>query len=443
MFQTERLSALLNQVRMNEPALHIEPNEYLYLAAMSLWNVNDDDDYRLVDPGYKEEQCNEIFSYVDRWLGQDDITSFRTSNFLKRAVEQGLVMQAGSSLRNADGFYRLTQLSHDLLKPFTGDTLIQKESLSQRYVRLEILLGNLLVLKIEDDEEWANEIKAQLPSFRDLLDGINKNQEALIKGFQLQRSSIQSAASGSLAQQMQHLIELIDEIAGQIRDLKSLILNGADNVLSLLHEIKEMAHNRNAPIRLTNAMADIHDQLDSIRQFSGHSLLELAEFFEQVLSTIRLKITLDPNANLNLLIEKAVLQMDRMPWSISILAPDPVVELRDWEAPPPPLENELPNDGDPEVILRKTPSDYLEKLAKGLVARMYESDNEVDISKVADQILSNEEFQYKDRHRLLFFIFDELIKNGDWTRPAYHPEWVQLAHDNNVEIEQQWFKKYD
>lgn len=204
-----------------------------------------------------------------------------------------------------------------------------------------------------------------------------------------------------------------------------------------------MAHNRNAPIRLTNAMADIHDQLDSIRQFSGHSLLELAEFFEQVLSTIRLKITLDPNANLNLLIEKAVLQMDRMPWSISILAPDPVVELRDWEAPPPPLENELPNDGDPEVILRKTPSDYLEKLAKGLVARMYESDNEVDISKVADQILSNEEFQYKDRHRLLFFIFDELIKNGDWTRPAYHPEWVQLAHDNNVEIEQQWFKKYD
>lgn len=110
MFQTERLSALLNQVRMNEPALHIEPNEYLYLAAMSLWNVNDDDDYRLVDPGYKEEQCNEIFSYVDRWLGQDDITSFRTSNFLKRAVEQGLVMQAGSSLRNADGFYRLTQL---------------------------------------------------------------------------------------------------------------------------------------------------------------------------------------------------------------------------------------------------------------------------------------------------------------------------------------------
>ena len=147
------LRDLLSKIRLAQPSLALETHEFLYLAAMSLWD-QPDDDYLVIHIGFQEEVCNEIFSYVDSWLGREEgNANVRWSNFLKRSLDQGLLMQAGISLNERNGLYRLTQLAQDLLKPFTADPLAHQETLGHRYIRMEIQLSELIMLEAESLNE--------------------------------------------------------------------------------------------------------------------------------------------------------------------------------------------------------------------------------------------------------------------------------------------------
>ncbi|MDE3271527.1 hypothetical protein [Pseudoalteromonas sp. G4] len=436
------LTELLSRIRLAEPTLMLETNELMYLAAMSLWEQSQNDGYLVANTGYSEERCLEIFGYVDRWLDRfDGNAQVRGINFLKRSIDQGLVMLAGSSLSEASGLYRLTQLTQDLLKPFTGDPLEQQETLGQRYLKIEIMLSDLNMLTVESDQDWHDKIKASLPSFRDLMEGINKNQEQLILGYSLRRQTIQEMHSAELSEQVESLITLVTEIAEQISDLKTVIISGADKVLFQIHDLTEKGYQRQVPDMLIMSLNSLHSHLDAIREFSSGALLELADFFKRLLDTIRLRISLNRNANMNLLIEHAIQQHANMPWSPSILAAEPLTELRDWEPPPPPEDYSLPMQCDENDVIRNTPSAQLEQLAKRMSHRILNKGNEVDVTKVAQRILKNETFTETDRHRLLFFVVNQLLEQGHWARKTLKPEWVRLDNAGNIEIEQQWIVK--
>jgi chromosome condensin MukBEF complex kleisin-like MukF subunit len=411
----------------------------MYLAAMSRWDHANNEGYLVANAGYTEEACLEIFSYVDRWLDRNDGNAVaRGSNFLKRAIEQGLVMLAGASLSEVSGVYRLTQMTQDLLKPFTGDPLEQQETLGQRYLKIEIMLSDLNMLSVESDQEWHDKVKASLPSFRDLMEGINKNQEQLILGYALRRQKIQEMHSVELSEQIESLISLVSEIAEQISDLKTVILSGADKVLFQIHDLTEKGYQRQVPEILISALNSLYAHLDSIREFSSGALLELADFFERLLDTIRLRISLNQNANMSLLIEHAVQQHANIPWSLAILAPEALVELREWEPPPPPEDQTLPMEGNEDEVIRDTPSAHLELLAKKMTKKILGKGKEVEVTKVARKILKNELFSVVDRHRLLFFVVNQLLEQGHWAKHIPHPEWICLDDAGNIEIEQQW-----
>jgi hypothetical protein len=193
---TSPLSCILLKISKYQPNLHLTPNEFSYLAAMAMWGMEElgvelNSDYYFVQSGYDETTCHSIIRYVDERINEDPNTSdVRVNNFLKRALEQGLLSLAGMSVADVGGTYRLTQLAHDLLKPFQqSDELDDKETLSQRYLRIDQELSSLNAASDGEkitDSEWLVKVDLFLPSLKDLLTGVFKNQEFLISKFQLE-----------------------------------------------------------------------------------------------------------------------------------------------------------------------------------------------------------------------------------------------------------------
>lgn len=432
------LRDLLSKIRLAQPTLALETHEFLYLAAMSLWD-QPDDDYLVIHIGFQEEVCNEIFSYVDSWLGREEgNANVRWSNFLKRSLDQGLLMQAGISLNERNGLYRLTQLAQDLLKPFTADPLAHQETLGHRYIRMEIQLSELIMLEAESDEDWQAQVKSAIPSFSDLVRGINQNQEQLIVGFSQRRQEVQEMQGRGVGEQTDMLLKLVIDIASQISDLRNVVFSGAEKVLYQINELTEKAYSHHAPTPLIRALEQLHQELDAIREFSTRALVELAEFFQRLLQTIRLQVSLNQNANMSLLLECAVASYVDMPWSLNLLESQRMVELRDWEPPPPPEDNTLPRLEQEFDIVRDTPSSLLETLAKDMCQRILAKGQEVDITDVARRVLANEKFIEADRYRLLFFVVNQLLNQGRLSRNTSSPNWIRLLDDQAVEIEQQW-----
>ncbi|VEC91878.1 Uncharacterised protein [Salmonella enterica subsp. enterica] len=101
---TSPLSCILLKISKYQPNLHLTPNEFSYLAAMAMWGmeesgVESNSEHYFVQSGYDETTCHSIIRYVDERINEDPNTSdVRVNNFLKRALEQGLLSLAGMSV---------------------------------------------------------------------------------------------------------------------------------------------------------------------------------------------------------------------------------------------------------------------------------------------------------------------------------------------------------
>lgn len=301
---TSPLSCILLKISKYQPNLHLTPNEFSYLAAMAMWGmeesgVESNSEHYFVQSGYDETTCHSIIRYVDERINEDPNTSdVRVNNFLKRALEQGLLSLAGMSVADVGGTYRLTQLAHDLLKPFQqSDELDDKETLSQRYLRIDQELSSLNAASDGEkitDSEWLVKVDLFLPSLKDLLTGVFKNQEFLISKFHSMRSEIQTGIGISLETEIQQLLEIIRTLAGQINDLRMLVMNRADAVLMQLEILQNIVVQKGGAQRLKNTLSSLFGSLMDVREFANHSLRDLSGFFSSVLDRIRIRIALDP-----------------------------------------------------------------------------------------------------------------------------------------------------
>ncbi|VEA16715.1 Uncharacterised protein [Salmonella enterica subsp. enterica] len=66
--------------------------------------VESNSEHYFVQSGYDETTCHSIIRYVDERINEDPNTSdVRVNNFLKRALEQGLLSLAGMSVADVGG----------------------------------------------------------------------------------------------------------------------------------------------------------------------------------------------------------------------------------------------------------------------------------------------------------------------------------------------------
>ncbi len=446
---TSPLNCILLNISKYQPNLHLTPNEFSYLAAMAMWGmeesgVESNSEHYFVQSGYDETTCHIIIRYVDERINEDPNTSdVRVNNFLKRALEQGLLSLAGMSVADVGGTYRLTQLAHDLLKPFQqSDELEDKETLSQRYLRIDQELSSLNAASGGEkitDSEWLVKVELFLPSLKDLLTGVFKNQEFLISKFHSMRSEIQTEIGISLETEIQQLLEIIRTLAGQINDLRMLVMNRADAVLMQLEILQNTVVQKGGAQRLKNTLSSLFGSLVDVREFANHSLKDLSGFFSSVLDRIRIRIALDPNANLGYLIDRTIELFGRSSWSLALPSTVKLMQLREWDTPPPPADNALfLDDNDDEELVREMPAFQLESFAREFVEKALSDNKPVSNVSVIRNILRKFPFNETDRLRLAQCAIKELMKQSNNIQDDISPEWVLMDESANYEIEKQW-----
>ncbi|MEQ2018777.1 hypothetical protein ABLB90_19950 [Photorhabdus bodei] len=445
------LSRILFQISSRQPTLHLTTNEFSYLAAMTTWDLvtdEQDSEYHFIQSGFDETTCHSIIRYVDERINEDlATTDVRVNNFLKRALDQGLLSLAGTSVADVGGTYRLTQLAHDLLKPFhQPDESADTETLSQRYLRIDHELSNLNALSDTENittEEWLEKVQCFLPSLKDLLEGVFRNQELLISRFHAMRSALQNGMDTSLETEIQQLLEAVQTLAEQINDLRMLVMNRADAVLMQLELLQSSVVQKAGSRPLQNALSALFDSLMEVREFANHSLKDLTWFFDTVLDRVRIRIALDPNANLGYLIDRTIRLFDGSSWSLALPSSIRLMQLREWDAPPPPSDNTLFLDDEDEEQIRETPTFQLEILAKDIVSKMLNKNKPVSNVLVVRNVLNNSSLNKTDRHRLMHCTIKELMRQGINYQEQNLPEWVSIDESDLFEIEEQWVISQD
>lgn len=441
------LARILFEIDRRKPSLNLTATEFSYLAAMATWDLEVDEqesEYHFVQSGFDEATCSNIIRYVDERINEDLSTSeVRVNNFLKRALEQGLLSLAGTSITDIGGIYRLTQLAQDLLKPFRqSDTSTDKETLSQRYLRIDHELSELNARHEAEgitDEQWLALVYSFLPSLKDLLDGVFKNQELLISQFHIMRSALQNGIGSSLETQMQHLLDTTLTLATQINDLRILVMNRADAVLAQLMSLHNTVVQKEREPRLQSALSSLFDSLTDVRNFANDSLKDLTYFFDSVLDQVRIRIALDPNANLGYLIDRTIQLFSYSAWSLALPSPVRLMQLRDWDSAPPPPDNTLFLDEEEhEELIRETPTFQLEALARDIVISMLKDEQPVSNAFIVRSVLSNSSLKESDRHRLAHCTISELMKQGKSYQEELSPTWVAIDKSGHFEIEEQW-----
>ncbi|EKO3376042.1 hypothetical protein KW505_18150 [Vibrio fluvialis] len=437
------VNQLLSNLLIAGAHLEIDPDQYLYLAAIHAWDRDADDTMNLVQYNFDEETVRGIVRYVDRYAGREEgYTDSRVSNFLKWGVEQRLMTLAGTSLHNEEPQYRLTQLAHDLLKPyFNDDDFDQQESLSQRYKRIEVLLGELNAIKAEEPNEWFELVRSYLPTLKDLLEGVSKNQELLIAQYGSERQDITKQISSSVVKDMAALLLFAEELIRQINDLKSLILVGADQVLLQLAELQHKAMVNSAPSRLQSGLEDIEVFLERTSEFANMSLIDLVNFLDRLMQTIRLRLTLDPNANLSYLIDRAIELTGEVSWGLALPHQERYMPMREWAPPPPPVDDSLPIlEAEGSHVTRQNPTHLMQQLANQIVERELNSKPRVELSDLLGRILQPQDngFNVTDRHRLAVLTLKTITAKAPMPGDQVQPGWVPIDDEGNLYIENIW-----
>ncbi|KYN84656.1 hypothetical protein ATY35_17865 [Vibrio cidicii] len=437
------LNQLLNNLLVSGARLDIDPDQYLYLAAMHAWEREIDDSLNLVQQSFDEETVQAIVRYVDAYAGRNEgHPESRVSNFLKWGVEQRIMTFAGTSIRDENPQYRLTQLAQDLLKPyFKNDNFDQQESLSQRYKRIEVLLSEVNTIDIVEPEAWYEAVHSYLPTLKDLLGGVSKNQELLIAQFSNKQQIIKQQINTSIVDEMSALLNVADELMHQINDLKTIIFTGVDQVIMNLATLQQTAVLRSAPIRLRNSLEEIEVFLEHTSEFANMSLIDLVAFLDRVMQGIRLRLTIDPNANLAHLIDSAIESTKGHSWALALPYQEPCLLMREWSPPPPPADERLPVlEMEKERVVRQNPTHLLVDLANQIAEQALNKHHRVDLADLLSRILKPQDngFDETDRHRLAVLTLKAITTIAPMPSELTHPGWVPIDEDNHIFIENLW-----
>lgn len=437
------INQLLGNLLLAKAGLEITEEQYLYLGGIHAWERSADDSLNLVQLSFDEESLQGIVRYVDTYTNRDlSNLESRVSSLLKWGIEQRLMILAGSPSSSAAPQYRLTQLAQDLLKPyFTSDNSAQQEGLSLRYQHIGIQFAELNAIQIEDPQLWFSEVRAHLPSLKDLLEAVSKCQEQLIVNISDEKQEVIKSVGPSITADMDNLLQFVTGVTKQIKDLKTLIWGGSGKVLEQLNRLQQKAQQRAAPVELQNRLREIEAFLMQISEFADSALFDLGAVLDKAAHQISLRLTLGPNANLSQIIEKTIQQLGEQNWGIALPYQAPFLVMREWTPPPPPKLETLPVlEAENEEVVRQNPTYLLQVLAQEIVAKALKEKSRIELPALLRSVLrlQNTGLNETDKQRLAVLIVKTLTAQVAMPNQQFHPNWTSINDDNTLFVENLW-----
>jgi hypothetical protein len=171
------------------------------------------------------------------------------------------------------------------------------------------------------------------------------------------------------------------------------------------------------------------------------SLIDLVSFLERLMQNIRLRLTLDPNANLSQLIDSAIELTRGNSWGLALPFQERSLQMREWSPPPPPVDESLPVlEAEGAHVVRQNPTHLLQDLANQIVERELDNKHRIELSDLLSRILKQQDngFDETDRHRLAVLTLKTITSKAPMPGDQVQPGWVPIDDNNNLYIENIW-----
>lgn len=305
----------------------------------------------------------------------------RATYAIARLRDQRLLARVDGHGVVRSGQFALTRLATGIVEFFLEEDVLTRESLTLLAASLRSTLTEVreAARAASDERDWSERVEAPLRiTAAELVAGIERRQ----RGLDLQQEEFQAEIRRLLEADWFGAISrcqgLLESTSATLRELSEILLRDTSLLLSLLHDLEELAAAAGAQSALA-AIARAMEQIDRIAAWGGSRQRAWSEYFQYVHRYLRDVVRLDPTRALTQRLRDQLAGSAERPYLLALAgaAPirllrtvAPVVEKPPVTRPKAPRDREPSEDTgeDPEAVLESRVQAALEGGARSLAA---------------------------------------------------------------------------
>lgn len=247
---------------------------------------------------FTEEQLEDTFVQASVVLmPQADQRKRRATHAIKRLREQRLLARVDGQGVTRAGEFALSRLALGIVEFFLEDGVLTRESLLLLTGSLRGALeqAHQAARDAATDRDWQDSVVGPLRvTIAELVDGIERRQRGLDLQQEDFRSEIRRLLEEDWFAALTRCQALLDSTAATLQELNQVLLRDSAVLLSLLHDIEELA----IAAAQSDAEAAAHrlmDQVDRIAAWGAARQRAFSDYFQYVHRYLRDVVRLDPS----------------------------------------------------------------------------------------------------------------------------------------------------
>ncbi|MCE9578079.1 MAG: condensin subunit MukF [Deltaproteobacteria bacterium] len=245
---------------------------------------------------FTEVQLEDVFAQAAAAIEPGAEIKRRAAPAIQRLRDQRLLARVDGQGVVKAGEFALSRLATGIVEFFLEEDILTRESLSVLTASLTVAITSVLAAaRIASDEgAWRDGVLGPLRiTIGELVAGIERRQ----RGLDLQQEDFQAEIRRLLEADWFGAIErcqgLLESTSATLRELNDMLLRDASSLLSLLHDVEELALGAGAD-EAAGAAHRLMDQVDRIAAWGTARQRAWSEYFQYVHRYLRDVVRLDP-----------------------------------------------------------------------------------------------------------------------------------------------------
>lgn len=317
-------SRVLAALAQRRPALALDTLDLGFLVALHLRA-------QAGSSTFEEAALEDVFAQVCEAIEPTaEQRKKRATYAIARLRDQRLLARVDGHGVVRSGQFALTRLATGIVDFFLEEDVLTRESLTLLAASLRATLTEVreAARAASDERDWRERVEAPLRiTAAELVAGIERRQ----RGLDLQQEEFQAEIRRLLEADWFGAISrcqgLLESTSATLRELSEILLRDTSLLLSLLHDLEELAAAAGAEPALA-AIARAMEQIDRIAAWGGSRQRAWSEYFQYVHRYLRDVVRLDPTRALTQRLRDQLAGAVERPYVLTLAGAAPIRLLR-------------------------------------------------------------------------------------------------------------------
>lgn len=317
-------SRVLAALAQRRPALALDTLDLGFLVALHLRG-------QAGASTFEEATLEDVFAQVCEAIEPAaEQRKKRATYAIARLRDQRLLARVDGHGVVRSGQFALTRLATGIVDFFLEEDVLTRESLTLLAASLRATLTEVreAARAASDERDWRERVEAPLRiTAAELVAGIERRQ----RGLDLQQEEFQAEIRRLLEADWFGAISrcqgLLESTSATLRELSEILLRDTSLLLSLLHDLEELAAAAGSEPALA-AIARAMEQIDRIAAWGGSRQRAWSEYFQYVHRYLRDVVRLDPTRALTQRLRDQLAGAVERPYVLTLAGAAPIRLLR-------------------------------------------------------------------------------------------------------------------